>query len=90
MITRDITLKDIGKINHYQTTTYKEWIVWAIYVIYAMSLNMNKLSKKPFVYPTFFSCDQAALGMAQSVRPSVCLWHLFHYVPIIVSSWNFL
>ena len=24
-----------------------------------------------------------------SVRPSVCLWHLFHYVPIIVSSRNF-
>ena len=32
--------------------------------------------------------------MAQSVRPSVrlsvCLWHLFHYVPIIISSRNFL
>ena len=24
-----------------------------------------------------------------SVRPSVCLLHLFHYVPIIASSWNF-
>ena len=24
-----------------------------------------------------------------SVRPSVCLWYLFHYVPVIVSSWNF-
>ena len=40
-----------------------------------------------------FSCDQAALWMVQSVRPSVCLsvclWHLFHYVPVIVSSWNF-
>ena len=45
----------------------------------------------------FFSCDQAALWMVQSVRlsvclsvcPSVCLSHLFDYVPIIVSSWNF-
>ena len=40
-----------------------------------------------------FSCDQAALWMVQSVcLPvclSVCLWHLFDYVPIIVSSWNF-
>ena len=40
-----------------------------------------------------FSCDQAALWMVQSVRPSVrpsvCLSHLFDYVPIIVSSWNF-
>ena len=49
----------------------------------------------------FFSCDQAALQMVfsvclsvrLSVRPSVCLSvcpsHLFDYVPIIVSSWNF-
>ena len=46
---------------------------------------------------TIFSCDQAALQMVFSVRPSVCpsvrlsvcLSHLFHHVPIIVSSWNF-
>ena len=45
----------------------------------------------------FFSCDQAAFWLVQSfrpsVRPSVCLFvrlsHLFHHVPIIVSSWNF-
>ena len=45
----------------------------------------------------FFSCDQAALWMVFSVRLSVCLSvcpsvrlsHLFDYVPIIVSSWNF-
>ena len=40
-----------------------------------------------------FSCDQAALWMVQSVclsvRLSVCPSHLFHYVPIIISSWNF-
>ena len=40
------------------------------------------------------SCDQAALWMVQSVRPSVrlpvcCPSHLFDYVSIIVSSWNF-
>ena len=35
-----------------------------------------------------FSCDQAALWTVFSVRPSVCLSHLFDYVPII-SSWNF-
>ena len=34
---------------------------------------------------SFFSCDQAALQMVFSVCPS----HLFDYVPIIVSSWNF-
>ena len=36
-----------------------------------------------------FSCDQAALQIVFSVRLSVCLSHLFHHVPIIVSSWNF-
>ena len=40
-----------------------------------------------------FSCDQAAIWMAHSVclsvRLSVQLWRLFHYVPIIVSLWNF-
>ena len=44
-----------------------------------------------------FSCTQAALWMVfsvhLSVRPSVCpsvrLSHLFDYVPIIGSSWNF-
>ena len=29
------------------------------------------------------------LSVRPSVRPSVCLSHLFDYVPIIVSSWNF-
>ena len=44
-------------------------------------------------FPELFSCDQAALWMVFSVRLSVCpfvrLSHLFDYVPIIVSSWNF-
>ena len=43
--------------------------------------------------PCIFSCDQAALTTLQSVRLSVCpsvrLWHLFHKVSVIVSSWNF-
>ena len=41
-----------------------------------------------------FSRDQAALqivfSVCLSVRPSVRLSQSFHYVPIIVSSWNFL
>ena len=36
-----------------------------------------------------FSCDQAALRTLFSVCLSVCLSHLFDYVPFIVSSWNF-
>ena len=35
---------------------------------------------------SLFNCDQAALWMVQSV----CLSDLFDYVPIIVSSRNFL
>ena len=46
-----------------------------------------------WVFQCIFSCDQAALWMVFSVRLSVCpsvrLSHLFDYVPIIVSSWNF-
>ena len=33
-------------------------------------------------YHVIISCDQAALWMVQSVCPSVCLWHRFHYVPV--------
>ena len=40
---------------------------------------------KGYVACHVFSCDQAALWMVFSVRLS----HLFDYVPIIVSSWNF-
>ena len=41
-----------------------------------------------------FSCDQAAIWLVQSVLclsvcPSVRPSHLFHHVPIIISSWNF-
>ena len=36
-----------------------------------------------------FSSNQAALWMVFSVRLSVRPSHLFDYVPIIVSSWNF-
>ena len=38
---------------------------------------------------TIFSCDQADLRTLLSIRPSVRLSHLFYYVPIIVSLWNF-
>ena len=44
----------------------------------------------PFVSLIYiFSCDQAALQTVFSVCLSVCLSHLFDYVPIIVSSQNF-
>ena len=48
----------------------------------------TQLYKTPSLnkFQTVFSCDQAALWMVQSVCLSVCLWRLFHYIPIIVSS----
>ena len=47
------------------------------------------ISSRIWISRILFSCDQAALWMVQSVRLSVCPSLLFHYVPIIVSSWNF-
>ena len=32
----------------------------------------------------------ATKQLYECLSPSVCLWHLFHNVPIIASSWNFL
>ena len=62
-------------------------------------------SGNPFWISIVFSCDQAALQMVfsvclsvcpsvrlsvcPSVHLSVCPSHLFDYVPIIASSWNF-
>ena len=59
---------------------------------YGMALSVQLLARKNIEWPVrFFSCDQAALWMVQSVcssvRLSVC--HTFLTVPIIVSSWNF-
>ena len=44
----------------------------------------------PSLWNNIFSCDKAVLSTLLSVRPSVRLWHLFHNVPVIVSSWNFI
>ena len=63
--------------------------VWKLWMFWSYKILMCN------VY--IFSCDQAALRTLQSVRPSVrpsvCLsvrlLHLFHHVPLIVSSRNF-
>ena len=69
-----------------------------IFIFGVEGLSNDSLHWYMFWYITpFFSCDQAALWMVQSVCLSVrlsvclsvCLSHLFDYVPIIVSSWNF-
>ena len=65
------------------------WGTWLIMLGF-MDLGWPRVCRRPTsVLFFFFSCDQAALQMVFSVRLSVRLSHLFDYVPIIVSSWNF-
>ena len=59
----------------WQCPTSMAWPLWPPWMVSSAGL--------------VFSCDQAALQMVFSVRLSVRLSHLFDYVPIIVSSWNF-
>ena len=54
------------------------------------TVHPKKCAHSSCIVAYVFSCDQAALQMVFSVCPSVRLSHLFDYVPIIVSSWNFL
>ena len=65
----------------------EEWVpVWQSQVWYWW----HNFTHPLFIIQSFFSCDQAALWMVQSVClsvcPSVCPSHLFDYVPINVSS----
>ena len=63
---------------------------WVFYTISISLLSMTfSLCNKGIVNELIFSCDHAALRTPLSVCPSICLSHLFHYVPVIVSSWNF-
>ena len=64
---------------HYYSLCTNTWISAVIFLV---------LFDFATIFP-FFSCDQAALRMVQSIRLSVCPSHLFHYVSIIISSWNF-
>ena len=63
------------------------------YIIFEVQ-HLVYLNTTSMLQPCIFSCNQAALWMVQSVCPSVrqpvCLSATpFHYVPVIVSSWNF-
>ena len=76
------------------------WQIQVYYCLFSQYFNDTDLNKLGS-FMEIFSCDQAALWMVFSVRLSVCpsvclsvcpsvrLSHLFDYVPIIVSSWNF-
>ena len=46
-------------------------------------------SSNSFLAATKQLYERFSPSVCPSVRPSVCLTHLFDYVPIIVSSWNF-
>ena len=73
-------------------------IVPGFYLVLPSNVSIDFTQNFSWIFfPNLFSCDQAALWMVFSVRLSVCpsvrlsvrLSHLFDYVPIIVSSWNF-
>ena len=67
--------------GHYTIESFYDWKLW--FLLWCLSLFLR------LYWCFFFSCDQAALCMVFSVRSSVRLSHLFEYVSIIVSSWNF-
>ena len=76
---------------------------WASFQVTRLFHKSNCFTLRPFFAATYVfvvwnftrlitrlkSCDQAALQMVFSVCPSVSLSHLFDYIPIMVSSWNF-
>ena len=55
------------------------------------AFNSEFLAVTKQLYESYFLsvCPSVRLSIHLSICPSVHLSHLFHYVPIIVSSWNF-
>ena len=72
-------------------SSYKER--WNISILSPNIHHSSEQVSVKFETKHFFSCDKAALRTLQSVRPSVRpsvrLLHLFHFVPIIGSLRNF-
>ena len=80
-------------------------ICWIDFKIYTQHTGTNCRKKNSYyssdLHCSFsdliwMACDPSSskntsfcLSVCPSVRPSVCLSHLFHWVPVIVSSWNF-
>ena len=79
---------DIGIQIHYQqviTCTNLSLLCNAGFHVLFRKVGLSSMGR-------VFSCDQAALWTLLSARLSVCLSvcdTFFHYVPLIVSSWNF-
>ena len=86
----------LGRPNHFLVPKLF-WLIFKIY-IYIFSCDQAAL------WMVFSVCPSVCLSVCLSVRhtfltatkqlyewfsPSVCLSHLFDYVPIILSSWNF-
>ena len=84
--------KLLAQFISYVAFTLMWWVSWPLYIfLFLASFSAlwwpNIWLKIGF--PELFSCDQAALRTPLSVRQSVCLSHLFHYVPVDVSTQNF-
>ena len=91
-------MKVIREISRSQVAKSRQ--IWPNFTLSGLSLKSEFTNGYEMMHKAWmgiFSCDQAALQMVfsvclsvcLSVRPSVRLSHLFDYVPIIVSSWNF-
>ena len=80
--------KTIGRLFYATSSFVQHFVAIGVFKLELQSGNAQSGSNS-----TLFSCDQAAIWLVQSVclsvRPSVCPSHLFHHVPIIISSWNF-
>ena len=53
------------------------------------NVSISQSKKIPFLAATKQLLEHFFLSVCLSVCPSIRLSHLFHYVPIILSSWNF-
>ena len=75
------------QLNRFRTVTPVSIHIW--WWNYAYSLIMLRRGALLFLAATKQLYKWYFPSVCLSVRLSVCLSHLFHHVPIIVSSWNF-
>ena len=82
-----------GLLGHFLAATKQlnEWYFLSVCPSVCLSVCHTFLAATKQLYEWFSPSVRLSvrLSVCLSVRPSVCLSHLFDYVPIILSSWNF-